>query len=311
MDSNMSPGVVTAILVLSVTIIVSICLCLLIRCLILRCTTSANPQISSSSSSSATARSFSSTSRVTPHRPLIDSLPLFTFDSITSGVSPADCAVCLSAFEPHDQLLLLPICCHAFHAQCLDAWLQSNQTKTCPLCRSIIFASEDEILSKVLAASALDAPPSNGSFRIEIGSISRHPRLSSDLGASHRSSTYSLGSFDYVIEAESELSPAATHTRTVSHDKDDITTTLQGHSGASASDNLAAEVGRGGISTSLLRDYVDRLSATISSRTLSFRSSGRFFGGSHRRDDVAGEYDVEANRAGEEISVMFRWFSGV
>lgn len=61
-----------------------------------------------------------------------------------------------------------------------------------------------------------------------------------------------------------------------------------------------------------LKDYVDRLSASISSRTASFRSSGRFFagGGSSRRIEPV-DYDVEGNRIGVEISEMFRWLSGV
>uniref|UniRef100_A0A7N0TDQ8 RING-type domain-containing protein n=1 Tax=Kalanchoe fedtschenkoi TaxID=63787 RepID=A0A7N0TDQ8_KALFE len=309
MVGSVSPSVVTAILVLSITTILSTCLCLLIRYLIRRCTADA------ALSSHTSTTSFSSTTRVSPqhlHDPsLVNTLPLFTFASIRTSSATSDCAVCLSKFEPHDELRLLPICCHAFHAHCVDAWLQSSQTKTCPLCRSIIFASEDEILTKVLAASALDdTPPSNGSFRIEIGNVSR--RLSSDLGASHRSSTYSLGSFHYVIDTESEVAAAATQTRAVPQNKEGATT-VEGHSGGAttSNNNLAAEVGGGGTSRSWLRDYVDRLSATLSSRTLSFRSSGRFFGGSDRRNDVAGEYEVEANRAGEEISEMFRWFSGV
>lgn len=42
--------------------------------------------------------------------------------------------------------------------------------------------------------------------------------------------------------------------------------------------------------------------SAVSSRTGSFRGSGRFFGGSSRR--------IEANRIGEEITEMFRWLSG-
>ncbi|KAL9682315.1 hypothetical protein QQ045_014111 [Rhodiola kirilowii] len=310
---SISPSVVTAILVLSITVIVSTCLCLLIRYFIRRCSNSAADDFAIAAVAvSSSTRSFSaSIRRVSPQiedRERIDSLPLFTFASVTSGrkgssdaANGGDCAVCLSKFEPSDELRLLPICCHAFHAECVDTWLQSNQTKTCPLCRSLIFASEDEILSKVLAASASDARSGNGSFRVEIGNVSRHRHLSSDLGngASIRSSTYSIGSFDYVVDAESEVAAAATHTSAVSQGKND-------QSEATTSNSLAAEVG--GISRSWLREYVDRLSATISSRTLSFRSSGRFFGGSDSRN---GDYDVEANRAGEEISEMFRWFSSV
>ncbi|CBI16714.3 unnamed protein product, partial [Vitis vinifera] len=181
---------------------------------------------------------------------LIDSLPLFTFGSVRgrNSSSEGDCAVCLSKFEPHDQLRLLPICCHAFHARCIDTWLASNQT--CPLCRSPIFATEADFMKAILAGETID-----------------------DAGAQ-----------------SNQLAPEPPGPST------------------------AAEVASG---RSWLKDYVDRLSSTaslsISSRALSFRSSGRFFTGSSRRNETAsvGEWDLEANRVGEEISEMFRWFSGI
>lgn len=73
---------------------------------------------------------------------------------------------------------------------------------------------------------------------------------------------------------------------------------------------LAVEVASGG---SWLGDYMDRLSATVSSRALSFRSSRRFFTGSSRRSEVTAveEWEVDSSRVGEEISEMFRWASGV
>ncbi|KAE8663559.1 hypothetical protein F3Y22_tig00112928pilonHSYRG00020 [Hibiscus syriacus] len=71
--------------------------------------------------------------RVSPEKSptdmLLDSLPLFTFSSITrrsSNDSTGECAVCLSKFESEDQLRLLPLCCHAFHAHCIDPWLALN-----------------------------------------------------------------------------------------------------------------------------------------------------------------------------------------
>lgn len=71
---------------------------------------------------------------------------------------------------------------------------------------------------------------------------------------------------------------------------------------------LAAEVSGG---RNWLREYVDRL-ASISSRTMSFRSSSRFFSGSSRRSEAAVvPEDLEANRVGEEISELFRWLSGI
>jgi E3 ubiquitin-protein ligase ATL4 len=65
----------------------------------------------------------------------------------------------------------------------------------------------------------------------------------------------------------------------------------------------ASLVGEG----SWLKDYVDNLSNLVS-----FGGSGRFFTGSSRRNDVVGDFEVQANNGfGEEISEMFRWISGV
>ncbi|THU51975.1 hypothetical protein C4D60_Mb06t36740 [Musa balbisiana] len=67
----------------------------------------------------------------------IDALPLFLYKEILGSKDPFDCAVCLSEFTPEDKLRLLPGCGHAFHLNCIDAWLLSNST--CPLCRGAIF----------------------------------------------------------------------------------------------------------------------------------------------------------------------------
>ncbi|RWW42013.1 hypothetical protein BHE74_00052464 [Ensete ventricosum] len=50
------------------------------------------------------------------------------------GKGALECAVCLSEFEDDDALRLLPPCSHAFHPECIDAWLTSHVT--CPVCRS-------------------------------------------------------------------------------------------------------------------------------------------------------------------------------
>ncbi|XWS32472.1 hypothetical protein CRYUN_Cryun23aG0161600 [Craigia yunnanensis] len=302
---NVKPSIIIIILILSITVLVSVSLCLLLRHLNRRCLR----HLSRSSISTITA---ASSHRVSPEQSstasLLDSLPLFTFSSITrrsnndSTVS-GDCAVCLSKFEPQDQLRLLPLCCHAFHAHCIDTWLTSNQT--CPLCRSPLFASEADLMKVLLQSSNASAAIGSGgsdSFRLEIGSISRR-QPGSDSGEQRRS--YSIGSFDYIVEEESEVTRNQTHQRNVS-DKEEV-----GGAEAASEASLAAEVATG---RGWLKEYVDRLSFSLLSRALSFRSSGRFFTGSSRRSDIssaAGDYDVEANRIGEDISEMFRWFSGV
>ncbi|KAL3537113.1 hypothetical protein ACH5RR_000479 [Cinchona calisaya] len=247
---------------------------------------------------------------------VFDSLPIFTFGSVTGKLTGGDCAVCLSKFESRDQLRLLPLCCHAFHARCIDTWLSSNLT--CPLCRSTVIASDYDVLNRILSSeddtrrrsdnsNGTDVTRS-GSFRVEIGSVSRRRGVSETVD-NRRS--YSIGSFEYIVDGDGyEVPVDSTHHRGVSDctsvDKDFVSIPVTGPPG----ENLAADDAGG---RSWLRDYVDRLSSfTFSSRTVSFRSSGRFFTGSSRRSDVVVPVDdLEANRIGEEISELFRWLSGV
>lgn len=226
---------------------------------------------------------------------LLLSLPLFTFSSLTGKIAAGDCAVCLSKFEGVDQLRLLPLCCHAFHAHCIDAWLKSNQT--CPLCRSNVNPSDEDILNKISSAD-MNGVGGGGnrsnSFRIEIGSVSRRR----DPSESERRS-YSVGSYEYVIEDGYEIFVESMRT---TDDKDSTAAEPPGR-------NLAAEVGSG--RRNWLRDYVDRLSVSLSSRTQSFRGSGRFFAGSSRRSEAVDDFEANHGSTGEEISELFRWLSGV
>ncbi|XP_062098601.1 E3 ubiquitin-protein ligase ATL4 [Humulus lupulus] len=307
---SLSPSILIIILILAVTFVASVSLCFLLRHLNRRCLRHLSP--SSSTSSSAVVANVDSlrisSRRVSPENPttaLIESLPLFTFSSLTRrNTSAADCAVCLSKFEADDQLRLLPLCCHAFHAFCVDTWLQSNQT--CPLCRSQIFVSEAEILKTLL-------PPDGenhgaDSFRIEIGNVSRR-QPTSESGASTRRS-YSIGSFEYLVDDDSEIVLGNAHRRTTSDFKEDQFRPPPASHLPAPEPSLVAEVASG---RSWLKEYVDRLSMSLSSRAQSFRSSGRFFSGSSRRSEVTGvgDWDLEACRVGEEISELFRWASGV
>lgn len=293
---KLSPSLLIIILILCITIVASISLCFLLRHLNRRC-------LRHLSSSPSVAVAAVSSRRVSPEASadsLLDSLPLFAFSAVTRSSSAADCAVCLSKFEPEDQLRLLPLCCHAFHSVCVDPWLLSNQT--CPLCRSPVVISDAEIL-KTLGQSSIGS-----SARIEIGSVSRR-------GADRRhesrrgSRSYSIGSsFEYHVDDDSEIVIASVpgnggHQRAVSEFKDDSRS--DSVAPTEMDPGLVDEVSSG---RSWLKEYVDRLSA-------SFRSSGRYFTGSSRRSDVVlgldREWDLEANRVGEEISELFRWVSGV
>jgi len=48
------------------------------------------------------------------------------------------CSVCLEAFQPGEELRLLP-CFHRFHVSCIDAWLARNPA--CPVCKHSILAN--------------------------------------------------------------------------------------------------------------------------------------------------------------------------
>ncbi|KAL2927527.1 RING-H2 finger protein ATL65 [Bienertia sinuspersici] len=65
-----------------------------------------------------------------------------------------DCAVCLLDFQEGDCIRTLPHCCHPFHVDCIDMWLQSHVT--CPLCRARVFLppspSDSPLLSPLMAA---------------------------------------------------------------------------------------------------------------------------------------------------------------
>ncbi|KAK6918690.1 Zinc finger, RING-type [Dillenia turbinata] len=324
-EENESPdtSIVFVILVIAVAIIVSASIYLLLRYLNRHRRSLPDPDVLPTTTTTVSFHhhrhdlfsSSSSRRRVSPddhhiqNRALIESLPLFSFDSVKAPLSSADCAVCLSKFQPRDQLRLLPLCCHAFHAFCVDTWLVSN--RTCPLCRSTVVASDSEIYSHHFPTSAAGSttatdvdPPSNNSFRLEIGTVSRR-RLPSDSGDVRRS--YSLGSFEYIVDQASEVfvAPAAPedhgYRRGASDCEiefvDDKIAMEPQPPGAS----LAAEVASGSSGRYWLRELASSAShLSLSSR----RSSGRFFTGSN-------VWDWEANRIGEEISELFRWFSGV
>ncbi|KAI0493666.1 hypothetical protein KFK09_023787 [Dendrobium nobile] len=49
--------------------------------------------------------------------------------------SPSECVVCLQLLEARDQVRELGNCSHAFHAGCIDRWIDLGRF-SCPLCRS-------------------------------------------------------------------------------------------------------------------------------------------------------------------------------
>lgn len=246
---------------------------------------------------------------------LISSLPIFTFASSLSAFQkpqPLDCAVCLSNFRQHDELRLLPACRHAFHSQCVDTWLRS--TPSCPLCRASIHLPP--------AAVAVAPPPAadpsrSGSFRVELGSVSRR-RPSADGIPSGHGRSYSLGSsFEYLVDEEVEAVLERLRRAPVGKPENSIEVIGAPPPPGSEVAEAAGNGGRG-----WLRDCVDRLTSSASSSFNSLRFSGRI--GSHHFDPspaiVAGNvdrsWDLEASGFVEweeesGLGMIYRWLVGV
>ncbi|AQL03766.1 RING-H2 finger protein ATL39 [Zea mays] len=61
--------------------------------------------------------------------------PAFPYKAAASALGEAaQCAVCLEGMKDGEAARRLPTCSHAFHASCIDMWLDSHAT--CPVCRS-------------------------------------------------------------------------------------------------------------------------------------------------------------------------------
>ncbi|XP_050204416.1 probable E3 ubiquitin-protein ligase XERICO [Mercurialis annua] len=73
--------------------------------------------------------------------------PTTRFDSVSNSkqLEHHDCSVCLTQFEPESEINCLS-CGHLFHKVCLEKWL-NYWNVTCPLCRSSVMPSEDDMFS--------------------------------------------------------------------------------------------------------------------------------------------------------------------
>ncbi|KAG0471981.1 hypothetical protein HPP92_016527 [Vanilla planifolia] len=89
---------------------------------------------------------------------VVESLPVFRFGSLIGEKSGLECAVCLSRYETEELLRLLPKCRHAFHVDCVDAWL--NFHSSCPICRSRVSPEDVLLLHRESAEpEAVPKPP--------------------------------------------------------------------------------------------------------------------------------------------------------
>jgi hypothetical protein len=67
---------------------------------------------------------------------VVAALPVVKYRRARSASAALECAVCLAEFAPGERLKQLPSCAHAFHVDCIDAWLRHNVS--CPLCRTVV-----------------------------------------------------------------------------------------------------------------------------------------------------------------------------
>ncbi|XP_047057533.1 RING-H2 finger protein ATL74-like [Lolium rigidum] len=89
----------------------------------------------------------------------LSALPVTAYrkESGSTGSAGADCAVCLSEFADGEKVRELPNCGHAFHVECVDAWLRTRTT--CPLCRTEAELPQAQGNGKAEAASSSATEP--------------------------------------------------------------------------------------------------------------------------------------------------------
>jgi E3 ubiquitin-protein ligase RNF38/44 len=88
----------------------------------------------------------------------IKSLPSAQFPAAPCSSAARECAVCLLEFAGGDELRALPLCAHAFHADCVDVWLRAHAS--CPLCRAAVALPPPVASSPLRAAPRRAARPS-------------------------------------------------------------------------------------------------------------------------------------------------------
>jgi RING-H2 zinc finger protein RHA1 len=76
-----------------------------------------------------------------------DNLILTTFGDMTERLPESRsldaCAVCLNQLGMQDEVRELRNCCHVFHRECIDRWVDRDHDNhmTCPLCRAPLLTS--------------------------------------------------------------------------------------------------------------------------------------------------------------------------
>ncbi|KAI3926126.1 hypothetical protein MKW98_028262 [Papaver atlanticum] len=81
--------------------------------------------------------------------PLKEKLPVIKFGefrekSMSCNDEIVTCTVCLKHVKIMDEIRELPNCCHVFHKECLDMWIDQYHF-TCPLCRAKLDSAQGHL----------------------------------------------------------------------------------------------------------------------------------------------------------------------
>ncbi|EOA36670.1 hypothetical protein CARUB_v10012007mg [Capsella rubella] len=140
----------------------------------------------------------------------IRAIPIFKFKKrdVVAGEedqnkSSQECSVCLNEFQENEKLRIIPNCCHVFHIDCIDIWLQGNAN--CPLCRTSVSCDASFPLDLISAPSSSpeNSPPSrnrNLGPGMVLGGDDDFVVI--ELGASNGNNRESVRDRDFLMEQE-------------------------------------------------------------------------------------------------------------
>ncbi|VVB07228.1 unnamed protein product [Arabis nemorensis] len=110
---------------------------------------------------------------------VIRAIPILKFKKTRDGKNQSDgvfrggeekssqeCSVCLNEFQDEEKLRVIPNCCHLFHIDCIDIWLQNNAN--CPLCRTRVSCDASFLPDRVSAPSSSPENPVSDSDTVMV-----------------------------------------------------------------------------------------------------------------------------------------------
>lgn len=140
----------------------------------------------------------------------IRAIPVFKFKKrdVVAGEedqskNSQECSVCLNEFQEDEKLRIIPNCCHVFHIDCIDIWLQGNAN--CPLCRTSVSCEASFTLDLISAPSSpRENSPHSRNRNLEPGLVlgGDDDFVVIELGASNGNNRESVRNIDFLTEQE-------------------------------------------------------------------------------------------------------------